>query len=397
MGKSSDIVIIGASSSGLFAAEQLARAGRQVHVYEQHETLNPARRTLIITPSLNRVLGFIPKEAVLHQTSVMALASPNAANQVVLHEPDMIVERKTFIHLLARRAQEAGARLHLGRQLQHIEPNGQGLVVHLRHVGSDRQEVVQAGALIGADGAFSQVTQIAGIPGPATVPILQAEVPLPTGWDPAVVQCWFDREDTRFFYWLIPESTQRGVLGLVADHTGEARPLLTRFLARLGLKPLAYQGAQVAMHHPRLRPWTRLGAAPVYLIGDAAGQVKVTTVGGTLTGLWGAKAAVQALIRGTQYAQELRDLKRELDLHWFVRVLLDRLDNPGYDQLLRSVTPAVQDFLGRYTRDQMAGVFWRLALRQPRLLALGVRCLLRVRKPVHRPVGVGSGALLETD
>jgi len=34
----------------------------------------------------------------------------------------------------------------------------------------------------------------------------------------------------------------------------------------------------------------------IFPIGDAGGQVKVTTVGGTVTGLWGGMAAVQAIL-----------------------------------------------------------------------------------------------------
>ncbi|MCZ7574874.1 MAG: hypothetical protein M5U01_40500 [Ardenticatenaceae bacterium] len=55
----------------------------------------------------------------------------------------------------------------------------------------------------------------------------------------------------------------------------------------------------------------------------------MTTVGGTVSGLWGAAAAARALLQGTAYRHELRPLKRELDLHWFIRLLLERLDNAG--------------------------------------------------------------------
>ena len=40
----------------------------------------------------------------------------------------------------------------------------------------------------------------------------------------------------------------------------------------------------------------RVGAGNVYLVGDAAGQVKVSTVGGTVTGLRGAQAVALAIL-----------------------------------------------------------------------------------------------------
>ncbi len=217
---------------------------------------------------------------------------------------------------------------------------------------------------------------------------------LPADWDPAVSQVWFDVDDTRYFYWLIPESPGHGVVGLVGDGRQNTQTLLLRFLNRLNLQPLAYQGAQIAMHHPRLRPWGQVGAAPILLVGDAAGQVKVTTVGGTVSGLWGAAAAVRSLLHDIPYPRALRALKRELDLHWGMRLLLERLDNPGYDRLVRAVNPAVQGFLSQHNRDAMAGVIWRLPLLQPRLLTVGFQMLFN-RAPRYAPLD--STPLTDTD
>lgn len=380
-----DVAIIGASSAGCYVAEQLAQAGRRVIIFEKQAGLAPARRTLIVTPHLQRLLGPASDMAVLHRIRTIAMASPHVAVSIALRDPDLIVERSQLAHLLASRAQAAGAELRYGYRFQGLEAHPDGAALHFRAPGGETMTVI-ARAIIGADGAFSDVALAAGLTRPPTVPILQAEVLLPAGWDAAVTQVWFDARDTRFFYWLIPESPERGVVGLVSDEGVDVRALLQRFLNRHGLQPLAYQGAQVAMHHPRLRPWGQVGAARVLLVGDAAGQVKVTTVGGTVSGLWGAAAAVRALLWGTSYAHELRPLKRELDLHWLIRQFLDRLDNRGYDQLLGQVTPLVQQFLGRYHRDEMARVFWRLLLLQPRLVVLGLSRLLhgsggRYRRP----------------
>jgi flavin-dependent dehydrogenase len=369
-----DVAIIGASSAGLYAAEQLARAGQRVGVFEQHVEPTSARRTLIVTPQLQRLLGYIPDAAVLHCIQVMTVATPGATLRVELQDPDLIVERGCLARLLAGRAQEASAELCYGCRFRGFEPYSEGVALHFTTDG--QVSTVVARAVIGADGLFSDVAVAAGLKRSPAVPILQAEVRLPPGWDPAVSQVWFDVDETRFFYWLIPESVEWGVVGLVGDDWAKTWELLQCFLDRHGIQHLAYQGAPVAMHHPRLRPWGRVGSAPVLLVGDAAGQVKVTTVGGTVSGLWGAAAAVRALLRGTPYAHELRPLKRELDLHWFIRLMLDWLDNPGYDRLVGSVTPAVQQFLSRHNRDEMAGNLWKLPLRQPRLLALGLRLLL---------------------
>jgi flavin-dependent dehydrogenase len=231
---------------------------------------------------------------------------------------------------------------------------------------------------LGADGVFSDVAKIVGLEHPPSVPILQAEIDLPAGWNPAVTKVWFDTDETRFFYWLIPESATRAVVGLVGDERAQMRHLLRRFLEREGFKALSYQGARIALYHPRLKPYTQVGTAPVLLIGDAAGQVKVTTVGGTVSGLLGADAAVRALVQGTTYAHELRGVRRELELHWWMRTALDRFGNGEYDRLTHAVTPRIQTFLAQHNRDEMAGVAWQLPFLQPQLAMLAPYLLLRL-------------------
>ncbi len=379
-----DTVIVGASSAGLYAAYLLASAGQRVAVFEQHRTILPARRTLIITPHLRRVLPFPFDEAVLHTTPIMAIAGPTTEAEIRLSEDDLIVERRALIHLLLKRARDAGAEVVVGHKLVGVEPDSQGARLTFRNKEQHWQEVVHTRAIIGADGVFSDTARFTGIRRPPSVPILQAEIDLPSGWDPKRVQVWFDRSDTRFFYWLIPESERRGVLGLVADSDDDIRALLVRFLRKRNIEPLTFQGARVAMHDPRLRPWGRVGNAPVYLVGDAAGQVKVTTVGGSVTGFVGAQAAAEALIKGIPYAQTIKPLKRELDLHWWVRRLLDRLDNPGYDALIRGLTPRVRRFLETRTRDEMAGALWPVLLTTPSLWRVAPH-LLRGWRPGPKP------------
>jgi flavin-dependent dehydrogenase len=380
-----DVAIVGASSSGLYAAELLAHAGRRVAVFERDPDLTPARRTLIITPRLQRVLGYLPEEAMLHATRVMAVATSGAQCSIELKEPDLIVERNCLAQFLAKRATQAGAHIHYQHRLISLHPHREGVALHLR-TESDHDTPMTARAVIGADGIFSTVAHAARLPHPPTVPIVQAEVELPPDWNPTMTQVWFDVQETRFFYWLIPESETHGVVGLVADDSAKTRALLSRFLEKHNLQPLAHQASRVAMYHPRLRPWTKIGTAPVLLIGDAVGQVKVTTVGGTVSGFWGAQAAVNTLLHGTSYARELRPLTYELQLHWFIRLLLERLDNAGYDSLVKHITHPVRQFLRHHNRDEMAGNIWQLLLLQPRFLPLSLHLLLHcMTRPSVRP------------
>ncbi len=98
-----DVVIIGASTAGLHAAEKLASAGKKVAVFDRQKELKPARRTLIVTPEMRKVLKDLPPETVLHQTTTLVLASPQLTTQVSLHDPDLIVERAAITRWLLSR------------------------------------------------------------------------------------------------------------------------------------------------------------------------------------------------------------------------------------------------------------------------------------------------------
>jgi flavin-dependent dehydrogenase len=114
------------------------------------------------------------------------------------------------------------------------------------------------------------------------------------------------------------------------------------------------------------------------LTGDAAGQVKVTTVGGVVTGMRGARAAARSLVRGTSYPWELQPLQRELMAHAMMRYVLDRFTDDDYDELLGLLNPRGMRVLGTITRDEMTRVCWKLLLAQPRWLLVAAGALVRV-------------------
>ena len=381
-----DIIVIGASSAGLHAAKLLSEAGKRVAVFDRQDPLSPARRTMIVTSKWDEVLGKRPEDVVLHSIDVMSVETLSSAVDVVLDPPDLIIERSAFILYLLIEAEKAGVFFFPGYEFRSA---GGGV---LRFATRDGIVEAEAPVVIGADGVDSSVARAFGIPRPPSVPILQAEIDLPSGWDPSVTKVWFDVEDTRYFYWLIPESSTRAVVGLVGDERGHLRSLLDSFLEHHGWKATGFQGAKVAMHHPKLRPWKEADGVAVLLVGDAAGQVKVTTVGGSVTGLAGAQAAARAVLNGTRYRDELKALKRELDIHWWIREFLERLDNSGYDALVRYMNPRVLELLRSRNRDEAVGLAWRLLLAQPKFLWLGFRAFTRRRQfPRLTPIGCTAG------
>ena len=369
-----DVVVIGASSAGLYTAEILAKNGQRVVLFDREEMFAPNVRTYIITPGLFRVMPDVEPELIWHTINTIQVQAGEERAAIQLSSPDLVVDRRQLITTLKTRAENAGVEIHLGSKFVGLKSNTEGTQILIQ---SGREErLIKASYLIGANGVSSSVAKAAGLPSPQVVPLLQAEMALPKQWDPRVTKVWFDLQDTPYFYWLIPESETKGVVGLIAEPGADIRKLLDHFLDKNNFQPLDYQAGQAALHAPGAKLERRVGDLTVLLVGDAAGQVKVTTVGGTVTGLSGAGAGAKAILNGIPYRETRIQVQRELDIHYFIRHLLEKMEQENYVRLIQSITPAVKSFLRKHDRDAMRRQFWKLPLIQPHFIPLGLKLLL---------------------
>jgi len=370
-----DVVVIGASSAGLHAAEVLATNGKKVALFDQAVSFAPEIRTYIITPGLFRVMPETGSDLISHEITAIHLQAADACAIIQLSSLDLIVERSQLITTLLNRAKNAGVEIYFGSEFNGlITESG---TTRIKILSSSTEQFIEADYLIGADGETSVVGKAAGLPNPPAVPLLQVEIDLPANWDPGVTKVWFDFRDTTYFYWLIPDSETKAVVGLITEPGANIRGLLDQFLAEKNYHPLAYQSGNAALYSPGNRIESRVGDLKILLVGDAAGQVKVTTVGGTVTGLSGGQAAARAIIDEVPYRKTRRGVTRELDLHFFIRQLLEKMDQEDYVKLVGLLSQPVLSFLSRYDRDTMRQHFWKLLLIQPRFISLGLKLLFR--------------------
>jgi flavin-dependent dehydrogenase len=372
---SQNIAVVGGSAAGLFAASLLARKGLPVRVFERIETLEPAARTLIVTQRMRNLLGQAAERSVVNEIRRFELFTDGRSATIALKEPDLIIERRTLIQGLAEEAQKAGASIELGRRFHALHPNGRGLVLEVERCSDGNKEEVHASTVIGGDGASSRVAKAAGWAPLETVPLVQAIVPLPKDMPPNTARVWFIPQDTPYFYWLIPESPTMGALGLIGETGPETRLLLERFLEKRKLEPIEFQGARIPLYSRWVPVRRKIGGSFVYLVGDAAGQVKVTTVGGIVTGFRGAIGVSDAILNGGT-SRELRTLRRELNLHLLLRRSLHDFQQSDYSRLVDLLNDSAKQSLGEYSRDEAWKILWRIGVRQPRLILLALRGLL---------------------
>jgi digeranylgeranylglycerophospholipid reductase len=370
-----NVAVIGGSASGFFTASLLARAGCAVEVLEQSDQLDPALRTLIVTSHLRTLLGPVGEGAIVNEIRKFELFTDGRAAEIPLHRPDLIIERSRLIRELAQDAQSHGAKVSLGNRFLNLQSNGNGLRVGVERSENGREEKLHADVVVGADGALSRVAQSAGWPRQPTVPLVQAIVRVPADMSPNSVRVWFVPDDTPYFYWLIPESSERAVLGLIGEDGQETRRCLERFMEKRGFTALGYQGARIPVYERWTPVERRVGAGRVFLVGDAAGQVKVSTVGGIVTGFRGAIGVSESILNGGE-SRELRSLRRELDLHLLIRKTIHQFKQADYSRLVDLMNDATRRSLSQYTRDEASRVLWNIALSQPRLLLLALRGLL---------------------
>jgi len=369
-----EVIVVGGSAAGLYTAAKVANGGKRVRVLESKSDLQPAPRTLIVTNHFRTQLRASADESTLNEIRRFELFTDGRSAQITLAKPDLIIERARLIPALAREAQKSGAEISFDTRFLGLSANAKGVRVHVESGG--RQEELHAASIVGADGASSRVARTAGWPRIETVPLVQAIVRLPRDYSRDTARVWFVPDDTPYFYWLIPESAERGALGVIGEDGRDTARCLARFLEKKGMEPLEWQGARIPVYRRWVRFKRRVGNGNVYLVGDAAAQVKVSTVGGIVTGFRGAHAAAQSILHGGG-GGEWFALRRELSTHWLLRRTMHHFRQKDYSRLVDLLSAATRETLSEISRDESSRLLWTVLRRQPQLVLLGLRGLLQ--------------------
>lgn len=388
-----DVVVAGAGPAGSRIARDLAVAGFDVMVLEEHEAIgDPCHCSGLVTPRTLQLAGV--GDGLVHNTirGAVIYAPPSrpvtvGGDRIHAH----VIDRTELDRRLAAQASDAGATFlgktrFLGFSIA-APSNGRaadGCVV-IRVLREGSETTIRARLLVGADGARSRVAQqVRGSPIRRAVVGLGAlaeyEGKAPHDYvelflDPASAPGWFG--------WTIPVGDGMARLG-----TGSANGIKPRdsFAQLRRSFPDSFGSAHVHSHSGGLIAlWepTPMTSDRVMLVGDAARQVKPTSGGGIHAALQAASLAAEvaseAMRRGDVSAHGLRayprrwhgsagrELRRQHDMRRaFERlsanelaVLAQFLEDPR----LRGTVNSVADI------DYPSRVVAKLALHQP-LLAL---------------------------
>jgi digeranylgeranylglycerophospholipid reductase len=368
-----EVIVVGGSAAGFYTAAKVAQGGKRVRVLESKPGLEPESRTLIVTNHFRNQLGASANESVLNEIRRFELFTDGRSAQIALAKPDLIIERARLIPGLAREARHSGTEISFDTRFLGLSPNVNG--IHVQVESGGQQKELHANSVVGADGAASRVARTSGWAPIETVPLLQAIVRLPKDCPVDTTRVWFVPDDTPYFYWLIPESAERGALGVIGEDGRDTAKCLARFLEKRGMEPLEWQGARIPAYKRWVPVKRRLGKGNVYLVGDAAAQVKVSTVGGIVTGFRGAQAVAESILQAGR-GLELRALRRELSTHWLLRRTMHHFQQTHYSRLVDLLNAGTRETLSEVTRDESTRLLWNVLRRQPQLILLGLRGLL---------------------
>lgn len=365
------IAIVGAGPVGSHLAYHLAKAGKEVHVFEEHSSVGePVQCTGIVTSGVSELAPFA--KYVVNRIRDARIVAPNGeAVGVRFSSDNLIIDRMKFDRCLAERAEKAGAHYHLNhRYLSHSGTD----VEFSAGSGKGRRKRVTADIVVGADGPNSAVAKSAGLFGEREFFMgVQATIRLENDNTVEFSMGFGD------FAWLVPESKTRVRIGLCTR--GSAHQTFDTFMKwRIGMsyekRIVSRQAGLIPVYDPKVR--THSGNT--YLVGDAAGMVKATTAGGILQGMQAAEELSKVLVDGGDYEQAWRKrIGRDLYLHLLMRKVLDRMSAADYNRLVMLFQKEEnRRVLEEFDRDYPSRYLLRLLLQEPKLAGFA-RVLLRQR------------------
>jgi geranylgeranyl reductase len=293
-----DAVVIGGGPAGATAADDLARQGHRVLLLDRAGRIKPCGGA--IPPRLIQDFA-IPDEMLVARATAARMISPQAVNVDIPIEGGFVgmVDREHFDEWLRTRAASHGAQRRVGT-FERLARDEDGISVV--HFGTDAgPESVRTRAVIGADGARSQVAQQA-VPGAdrgrfvfAYHEVIAVPEELPAGYAPGRCEVHYRGTLSPDFYgWVFPHGASVSVGTGSADKGFSLRRGVMQLRTAAGLahaRTLRREGAPIPMKP--LPRWDN--GRDVVLAGDAAGVVAPASGEGIYYAMLGGRLAAEAV------------------------------------------------------------------------------------------------------
>jgi len=349
------ITIVGGGPAGSYLAYLLAKQGKEVTIIEEHEKIgSPVQCTGIVTGSIDKFVK-LPSKVIVNKCNKVIVVSKN--NKIVANTDEIIMWRDKFDEFVADLAQQQGAKVLVNHQFLGF--NGKHSI---RIKNNNEIKEIVSDYIVGADGPSSAVAKAAGFNSQEKFYIgMQAKVKLKS--DTEAFETHFGNNFPNFFGWVVPESEDVVRLGLGAEHN--TKDYFYKFLEeKTGSKNIiCWESGLFPMYNPK----KIIQKDNVFLIGDAATQVKATTGGGIIPSFKAAQTLCDCIVNKKDYNKEFK--RKELFLHLKIRDTLNKFSDKDYDYLLSLMNQnRIKKTLKKYDRDTPIPLVLSLLLKEPRFL-----------------------------
>ena len=354
------ITIVGAGCIGNYLAYNLAKNGQEVRVIEEHLKVGkPVQCTGLTTHFLEDVVK-LRNDLIMNKMKKVRVIAPNGKiTDIPLKRPEIVLNRCEFDNYLMEMAEKEGAKFLLGRK--YINFDGKKVQVN--------NEYLDTNALIGADGPGSIVARTNNILGKREF-WTASQATIKGNWEKDTFTVWFGSMAPGFFAWCVPENEEIARVGLAVkvNVTGYFDTLV-----KDKGKILERQGGLIPIYNKNIVTEKN----NVYLVGDAAMQVKATTGGGIIPGMLAAEELSKAIIDKESYEKRWKKrIGKSLDMHLRLRKMLDKFSDKNYDKLIEMMNKeSFKKILENADREFPSKLMMELLVKEPGLLKFAVKAI----------------------
>ncbi|MDP3990323.1 MAG: NAD(P)/FAD-dependent oxidoreductase [archaeon] len=351
------ISIIGGGPVGCYTGYLFAKEGHLVTIYENHPLIgSPIQCTGILTNDFDD-FGFPLKSFLVNTINKIEVISPSG-EEVLIKQKDYIVCRNKFDNFFADLAKKAGAKI----LVNHSFIRKEGKAVIIKDSLTNKEIKVTPDLVIGADGPLSPTAKAFGFYNSERKNYYGVQAVVEGKFEPGTIKTYFGQSICPgLFAWIVPESSTIARVGIAA--VKDSRKYFDKFMKENNFKAKEIQAGTIPIYHPR----QKLHQDNCYLVGDAAGFVKATTLGGLIPGLKQAEIMVKSVLEGKDYEVEIKPLRRKMKIHLMIHNILDKFSDKDFDKMVRYVNqPKIQKIFEQHTRENPLPILLKAGLKEPR-------------------------------
>jgi len=343
-----DVVIVGGGPAGSTTARMLASEGYHVVVLEEHERIGrPVSCAGLVTERVIKLAG-VDSDVIINTIKGADVYSPGGKKIKIGDDRThaVVIDREKFDKDVAETAMAEGAKYKFRWKASEVHEKNDGIIVK-------GKEEIRCSYLVGADGAMSTVAKCFGFPEPKEY-IRAVQTTVPYEMQEETVKIFFGNTIAPgFFAWIIPVPGPGGKKARIGLGVGEGHGPNEYFMNFLKIIE-AEKGKMSAGVIP-LGIRSKFSGKNVFLVGDAAAQVKATSGGGIYPGLLAADilaTSLKELLEGgdsCSYENEyMKKFGKELKKGMIMRKFFLKADDKKIDKIFDSLDSRILETINVY-------------------------------------------------